>query len=198
MYKFTWIVGWYLHVRNLCSCLSPLYLQQLHHSREAFMETQKEYIVVCRLNKRQWHKENSCWEIHLWKVKPHSKKKKKSILFQSRRQLINAQITYFPNQFLVRLYAAGSQITTKWPARMKAVVALLCCAAHLRAVMIGDCRTGMERTCHMYAAMFYQHRRSVDCCFSVKSILIQPLASRATIASADQSNAGSNKLQHLW
>lgn len=85
MYKSPWIVGWYFwirlhqwaaYVRNLCSCLSPLYLQQLHHSREAFMETQKEYIVVCRLNKRQWHKENSCWEIHLWKVKPHSKKKK--------------------------------------------------------------------------------------------------------------------------
>lgn len=90
------------------------------------MKTQKEYIAVCSLNKQQQHKENSC-AIHLRNVKLYSKKKKKINLVPVRRQLINALITYFLDQFLARLYAVGSQITTKCPSRIKAAVVLMCC-----------------------------------------------------------------------
>lgn len=53
----------------------PVIFTEAASLRRGFVETQKEYNVACRLNKQQWHKENSCWDIHLWKVKPHSKKK---------------------------------------------------------------------------------------------------------------------------
>lgn len=56
---------------------------------------------------------------------------------------------------------------TKCPARIKAVVALLCSFVHLHAVMIADCKAEMESTYYIYAVMLYQYRRSVDCCFSV-------------------------------
>lgn len=174
MYSSSWIVGWYCWIgKKPLSLLIPVIFTQAASLQGGFMKTPKEYIVVRSLNKQQQHKEHSCCAIHLRNVKLYSKKKK-SISFQSRRQLINALITYFPNQFLVRWCAVGSQITTKCPARIKAVVVLLGCFAHLRAVMTADCRAKMKSTCHIYAVMFYQYRRSVDCCFSVSRFLSNP------------------------